>query len=407
MMKRLLPLLILGTSLLATPTRFAFSPEASDQRVLVSDNSEYQAERGYGYEPVPGPRLFSVAVPEGNYLVKVGLGGKNQAGDTTIKAETRRLVALAEKSAAGEKRELRIAVNVRTPKLTPPPQNAPGGDRVILNDRELKVLHWDDKLTLEFNGSAPAIAYVDIEAAPKMPTLFLLGDSTVTDQPGEPAAGWGQMLPLFLQADIAVANHAESGETLKSFLTAHRFDKVLEQLKPGDFVMIQFGHNDSKKQWPQTYADAFGTYQAYLAAMIADIRRLGGTPILVSSMHRRKFSPEGKVVNTHGDYPEAVRKLAAQLSVPLVDLNKLSATLYEALGPERSALAFTDATHHNNFGGFELAKGVVEELRRVEPALAKHLKPGLPHFDPAKPDVPESLVFPASPMRMTRPPRGN
>jgi len=103
-----------------------------------------------------------------------------------------------------------------------------------------------------------------------LPTVFLLGDSTVTDQPAEPAASWGQMLPAFFTPDIAIANHAESGETMKSFMTELRFAKVLELAKPGDWALIQFGHNDQKANWPQTYAAAETTYRDYLRTWIAD-----------------------------------------------------------------------------------------------------------------------------------------
>ena len=98
-----------------------------------------------------------------------------------------------------------------------------------------------------------------------MATMFLLGDSTVTDQRYEPGASWGEMLPAFLRPDIAIANNAESGETLKSFLTGLRLDKVLGQVRPGDFALIQFGHNDQKEASPQSYAEAATTYRAICA----------------------------------------------------------------------------------------------------------------------------------------------
>jgi lysophospholipase L1-like esterase len=100
----------------------------------------------------------------------------------------------------------------------------------------------------------------------------------VTDHPSEPTASWGQMLPAMLDAQVTVANYAESGATLKSFLADLRLDKVLMQMKPGDYLLIQFGHNDQKANWPQTYAEAGTTYRAYLAAYIAEARRRGATP---------------------------------------------------------------------------------------------------------------------------------
>jgi lysophospholipase L1-like esterase len=145
---------------------------------------------------------------------------------------------------------------------------------VVLNDRELGKLHWDDKLTLEFNGSAPRARTVTIEAV-SVPTVYLVGDSTVTDQPYEPAASWGQMVSRFFKDEVAVANHAESGETMKSFITGLRLAKVLQDMKAGDYLFIQFTHNDQKKQWPQTYVEAGTTYKAYLKVLIAEARLRG------------------------------------------------------------------------------------------------------------------------------------
>jgi len=108
--------------------------------------------------------------------------------------------------------------------------------------------------------------------------VFLAGDSTVTDQPGDPGNSWGQMLPRFFGPGVAIANRAESGETLKSFITGLRLDKVLSQIERGDYLFIQFGHNDQKQQWPQTYVNAFTTYKTYLKAYIAEARLRGARP---------------------------------------------------------------------------------------------------------------------------------
>src|SRR6185436_20223148 len=96
--------------------------------------------------------------------------------------------------------------------------------------------NWDRKLTLEFNGTRPCVCAVEIESAPEIPTVFVLGDSTVCDQPLEPWNSWGQMLPRFFGPDVAIANHAQSGESLKSSLGAHRLDKVLSAMKSGDYL---------------------------------------------------------------------------------------------------------------------------------------------------------------------------
>jgi len=357
----------------------------------------YSAETGFGFEQ--GNAYFSIDVAEGNYAVAVTLGGVKRC-ETTVKAESRRLMLEAVVTEPGQTLIRHFAVNVRNYRVPPPPENAPGGDRVRLNPREQGVLHWDDKLTLEFNGTPGCVQAVEVNRA-DIPTIFLAGDSTVTDQPADPTTSWGQMLTRFFRPEIAIANHAESGETMRSFITGLRLDKILSQIKPGDWLFIQFGHNDMKENWPQTYAPATGTYKLYLKLFIAEVRRKGATPVLVTSVHRRSFGPDGRIRNTLGEYPEAVRQTAREESVALVDLNTMSAAFYEALGPDRSPLAFgangRDGTHHSAYGAYELARCVVEGIRSTKLDLAKYVIDGLPPFDPAHPDPPENWKLLPSP----------
>lgn len=380
------------------------------------DAVPYASERGYGVDsdtpPAPGePFTFSVRVPEGNWRVRVRLGDSTRESNTTVKAESRRLMAHAIATDAGEFTETEFIVNVRTAALEPPPTNAPGGTAVRLNPREQGVRHWDDQLTLEFCGPAPRVAAIRIEPAPDVPTLFLAGDSTVTDQPHEPAASWGQMLPWLLGPRLAVANHAESGETLKSFLTSLRLDKLLSMVRPGDYVLIQFGHNDSKAQWPQTYAAAGSTYDAYLRAYVAEVRRRQATPVLLTSVHRRVFDEHGRIRNTHGDYPDAVKAVAAAERVPCIDLAAMSGAFYEALGPERAPLAFADegrdVTHHNAYGAYVLARCVAAGLVAVVPELADRVPEKYRSYHPGNPDLPEAVSVAPSPAPRPALPRGN
>jgi len=415
--------------------RFDFGPgDVAAGYQAVKPDAVFSAERGFGFDlgtaAVVGgvdrggadvlrgdfctgdaPFYFSIAVPEGNYRVTVTLGDRSEITNTTIKAESRRLMVEDLSTEPGEFVTRSFMVNVRNSTLPPPPQNAPGGSRVVLNEREQGVLHWDDKLTLEFNGARPAVCALEIEPVTDVITVFLAGDSTVTDQPYEPGASWGQMLPRFFNDKVAIANHAESGETMKSFITALRFDKLLSAMKPGDYLFIQFGHNDSKSQWPQTYVEPFTTYKAYLKVFIAEARRRGATPVLITSMHRRVFDGEGRIKNTHGDYPEAVRQVAREENVALIDLHAMSASLYEALGPEKSPLAFSangrDATHHNNYGAYQLAQCVVTGIREAGLPLASMLTADAPRFDPARPDPVEAFSLPASPVRSNLKPRGD
>jgi lysophospholipase L1-like esterase len=368
----------------------------------------YDARQGHGFEPGPGSR-FSIKLPEGDYRVTLELGG-DAPSQTTIKAEARRLMLEDAEVGAGERRTVDIIVNVRRPDLPAPPANAPGASQVQLNPREIGSPTWDDRLTLEICGDRAAVGQVHV-APIQLPVLHLAGDSTVTDQPFEPAAGWGQMLPRFFRPTISVANHAESGETLKSFLAGHRLDKIIDRLKGGDWLLIQFGHNDQKTNWPQTYASAAGTYRDYLQVYVGEARRRGATPILVTPMHRNRFDHAGRIVNTHGDYPAAMRETADKLHAPLIDLHSVSAAFYEALGPSNAWKAFSDGgrdlTHHNNYGAYQLARGVVEGLRASVPDLAEHLHPDLKPFDPARPPPPESFTLPPSAVVSPERPRGN
>jgi lysophospholipase L1-like esterase len=421
-----------------TAFKFAFSSgKVAAGYTQVLPAAVYTKERGYGFDLGTAPTavdrggadawhsgfatsgqpfFFSVAVPEGNYRITVTLGDAAGESVNTIKAESRRLMVEKVSTAPGQFATRTFTVNVRNSKVPPPPRNAPGNDHVELNDRENGpnglVLHWDDKLTLEFNGARPCVDAVEIEKV-DCPTVFLAGDSTVTDQPREPGASWGQMLTRFLKPDVAVANHAESGETLKSFITGMRLAKVLSQMKKGDYLFIQFGHNDSKVSWPQTYVEAGSTYKAYLKAFIAEARLRGATPVLVDPMQRRQFDANGKIRNSHGNYPEAVREVAKEEGVAFIDLTAMSVAFYEALGPDRAYLAFAgsgpnrDATHHDNYGAYELAKCIVQGIRDNKLDLARFIVDDFAGFDPAKPDPVESFSLPASPGQMTEAPRGN
>jgi lysophospholipase L1-like esterase len=387
--------------------RFALGPApTSAETVAVAPGRAYAD--GYGYE-AGSDRLFSVSAAPGNYRVTVTIGLPKLATETTIKAESRRLMVDALKVAAGRHVTVSFIVNVRDAKLVPPPANAPGGSKVLLKPREQDSFSWDDRLTLEILGEHPGVTAIAVEPV-TVPTVFLLGDSTVTDQAAEPAASWGQMLPAFFAPDIAIANHAESGETMKSFMTELRFAKVLELAKPGDWALIQFGHNDQKANWPQTYAAAETTYRDYLRAWIAEFRRRGVTPVLVSSPERR-FWIATKIRPTLSDYAAAVKAVGAELNVPVIDLNAMSMTFYEALGPDRAPIAFNDngkdATHHDNYGAWVLARCVAKGFADAKLPLARHLKIDLSPFDPAGPPDPSSFRLAPSIARDTRRPEGN
>ena len=382
--------------------QFAFAPgPVRDGVHPIRTDSVYDPTTGFGWEPLAptagAPAAghssqFSVALAEGDYKVTVTLGSAQDVSDTSVMAESRRLMLQHVMTGPGETATRAFTVNIRNAHLPPPPANAPGGTEVRLGERERLTYTWDERLTLEFSGASPKLMSLAIEPV-QVPRLFLLGDSTVTDQAQEPYASWGQMLPRFFGPGVAIANHAQSGETLKSFLTGLRLDKVLSQLRPGDWVFIQFGHNDEKEQWPQTYAAAQSTYRSYLRVYIDEVRRRGANPVLVTSPQRRMFDPEGHIINNHGDYPEAVRMVGAEQGVAVIDLGAMSIALYESLGPTRSPLAFPgrEITHNNDYGAYELAKCVVRAVQDQSLPLARYLAPDIGYFDPAKPDPPEAF----------------
>ncbi len=381
----------------------------------------YNQERGYGFEPGAAitavdrggddplrgdfctsdrPFSFSVALPEGNYRVTVTLGDRAGESTTTVKAELRRLMLERVRTSPGEFRSRTFAVNIRTPRI------ATGGEvRLKPRERAMEMGNWDDKLTLEFLDGRPCVCALEIAPADAIPTVYLMGDSTVCDQPREPWNSWGQMLPRFFTPGVAVANHAESGESLRSSLGARRLAKVLGTIKPGDYLLIQFGHNDQKERGEDV--GAFTTYKASLEHFVAEARRRGAVVVLVTPVHRRTFDAAGRVTNSLGDYPEAVRRAAREADVPLIDLNVMSKVFYETLGPDESRKAFQDGTHHNNYGSYELARCVVEGIRQARLDLARYLGDDLPPFDPSRPDPPDRVLIPASPGGASPTPEGN
>jgi lysophospholipase L1-like esterase len=407
----------------ATPARrFDFGPGAvAPGYQQVMPQSIYRRDTGFGFErgaqitcvtrkgkdslrndfcTSDRPFYFSVALPEGNYNVTVTLGDAAGESLTTIKAELRRLMVEKVETKPGKFETRTFVVNLRTPIIA-------GGGEVKLKDREktTEIWNWDEKLTLEFNNANPKLCAIEIVPV-NVPTIFLLGDSTVCDQPLEPYNSWGQMLTRFFRPGVAIANHAESGESLRSSLGARRLDKVLSVMRPGDYLFIQYGHNDEKEKGEGV--GAFTTYKADLKKFVDGARERGGIPVLITPVQRRSFDKDGKITNSHGDYPEAMRQVAKENNVPLIDLNAMSKPLYEAWGiePSKRAFAPNDNTHHNNYGSYELAKCIVEGLRSTKLGIVKYLVTDVSRFDPKHPDPLESFSVPPSPLHTEPKPPG-
>ena len=372
--------------------------------ISVLPETLYATNTGYGFEPgaevvvtngcatSASPFYFSVKLPEGNYRVTVTLGEDSGPSVTTVKAELRRLMLYHVQTAPGRSARRTFTVNLRRPEIA--------GDGVVRlkpRERNEEWRDWDDKLTLEFDDTHPCIRRLAIQRA-RVPTLFIMGDSTVCDQPFEPWNSWGQMLPVFFQPGIAVANHAESGETVADSLAGNRFKKVFSLMKPGDYLFVQFGHNDMKNKRP----GALEQYKRDLEEVVAETRAKGGTPVLITSMER-KAGVRGPTLE---GYPQAVRDVARQEHCALIDLNAMSLVLYKALGPNLDK-AFVDGTHHDSYGSYELAQCVLDGIRQDHLPLARYIVRDFRGFDPAHPDPVDRFYMPASPRASAVKPPGN
>ncbi|MGA2232528.1 MAG: rhamnogalacturonan acetylesterase [Tepidisphaeraceae bacterium] len=388
--------------------KFQFGSNASAAGyTTVASDAAYADSTGYGFEPVSaavtaadhaatsdGAFYFSVKVPEGSYRVTVSLGNPTTETTTTVKAELRRLMLDEVHTTAGQFVTRDFNVNVRYPTFD-------GGKKVRLKaprETTQEAWAWDDKLTLEFIGQHPSVSTIEITSANDLPVLYIIGDSTSTDQSRETYNSWGQTITRFFNDGIVVANHGESGETANSFIGENRWPKVLSVIKPGDWVFMQFGHNDEKDKGAN--AGAFKNYKTALEKFVADTRAHGATPVVFTPMHRKTFDANGKVTNSHGDYLAAARQVASEQKVALIDLANYSQTLYEAFGPDKVSVLFAtpkEGTHHSDFGSYEMARCIVEGIKADNLSIAKYLVTDVPAFDPAHPDNFADFKIPADP----------
>lgn len=425
---------------LAVPTadaeplwRFDFGHGADTPGFIrVTSDDLYAADRGYGFEPGfaiesvdrggPDPLhgdcvtstsafYFTAAVPEGNYRVTVMLGDLGGETETTVKAELRRLMLERVVTRSGQIETRTFIVNVRRPQISAVEKIAAGEVRLKApRETTQEAWAWDGGLTLEFNGARPSVCSVEIESV-DVPTIFLLGDSTVCDQSREPYASWGQMFTRFFGPTVAIANHGESGETYRDSIGRRRLDKILSVMKPGDVLVMQFGHND-QKQVAAGRGGPFTTYKDEIRQHVEGVRRRGGVPILVSPMERRAFDEQGRTVGSLAEYAEATRQSAVELGTAFIDLNTLSKTLYEALesrgeGVSLQAFAPGDATHHNNYGAYQLAQCVAQAARSAGLEIASHLASDFSGYDPSRPVPPKHFAVPPSPLVTQHRPLGD
>ncbi len=413
--------IIIATLLAVTSTTLMSQTAAKSQTFdfdLTKPQPVYNDADGYGYDVVAAPDkktpaapfYFSVKVPDGNYLVRVTLGGK-KGGNTTVRAEGRRLMMdniLTNR--AKDIQSLEFTVNKRSPLIE-------GDKRVKIKDREKGYLAWDDRLTLEFNGPMPAVKSIHIEPA-DVPTIYLCGNSTVVDQNYEPWASWGQMITRWFGPEVAISNHAESGLTARTFIGSFRLDKILSTLKKGDYVFVEFGHNDEKEKRPGD--GAWYHYVYNLKIFVDQVRAKGADIVFCTPTQRRAFEDNHQTLkNTHGDFPAAMKMVAARENVPLIDLNQMTKTLFETLGFEDSKRALVhypkevygkelaDNTHFNPFGAYEVAKCVVMGMKQLQLPVVKYLRSDWVDFNPAQPDDWKTFQWAESPMTENVKPDGN
>lgn len=323
----------------------------TDQSVMTTDHLKSSF-------CIPLGTSFITDLPNGTYQIQIMVGDEQAATHTIIKCGAGKL-------------------------MLPPIDTLPG--QWISKLFTVPVI--DNKLQLHITGKAPRLNAVEITAVPQVLELFIAGDSTVTDQKegGAPYAGWGQMLPALFKHDVCVDNHAISGRSSKSFIDEGRLTIIADQLKAGDFLLIQFGHNDEKND-PARGTEPFTTYKDYLLQYIEVARTKGANPILITPVSRRYFDANGFLMDTHGDYIVAVKELATEQQVPLIDLAEQTKMLLESLGEEQSKSLFVwlypgeyihfpdgmeDNTHFQEQGAFQVAQLVAERIRElaIQPLL--------------------------------------
>ena len=379
----------------------------------------YSQETGFGYDVVAAPDkkkpnepyFFSVKVDDGNYRVRVVIGSKKRAGETTVRAEGRRLMVHNVVTKKGQVETFEFQVNKRSPRID-------DKNSVRIKDREKEYLAWDEKLTLEFNGDAPTVQSIHIERDDQVPTIYLCGNSTVVDQNNEPWASWGQMITRWFGPEVAVSNHAESGLTARTFIAGGRLDKILTTLHKGDLLIAEFGHNDEKEK--RAGDGAWYHYVYNLKIFVDQVRSKGADIVFCTPTQRRAFDKDGKtIMNTHGEFPAAMISVAEREKVPVIDLNKMTKIFFETLGFEDSKRALVhypkelygrelaDNTHFNPYGAYEVAKCVVMGMKQLQLPVVKYLRPEWQDFDPAQPDDWRTFKWVESPLKDIVKPDGN
>ncbi|AOZ93548.1 rhamnogalacturonan acetylesterase [Paenibacillus crassostreae] len=345
----------------------------------VSADTLYDDDRGYGFQGngqvfarnrmdrdvkvmgeeqlqqsfcIPKGMDFIIKIPDGTYRITAEIGDAIADTHTIIRAGENKAVLPPISTFQGEFKKVMFTVAAR-----------------------------NGNLVLKFTGLAPRINNLHISPVETL-TLFIAGDSTVTDQAaiGYPYAGWGQILPALFKYDVLVDNHAISGRSSRSFIEEGRLDEISEKMKSGDFLFVQFGHNDEKSD-PKRGTKPYTTYKQHLKEYIVAAKEKQACPVFITPVHRRYFNDDGTLSDTHGDYIIAMKELAVEENIPLIDLAAESKILFEEAGIEGSKRYFMwtypgeyinhpggveDNTHFQELGALRLAERVAEQIRQLD-----------------------------------------
>ncbi len=378
----------------------AFIGAVLGSQALFAAALELQSARAMPAAEREGLNVFTGTMPLeiGNYDVSFTFGDKEKPTRSTVKFEGRRVALARVETAPGEFKTLAFTARVKGPIAKDGVATA--GESPFPHALNLTIL------TTQETPPAPVVT-----PSPDSRTIYLCGDSTVTDQQREPWGSWGQCLCAFFKEGVAVANFARSGLHTTSFRQQGRIDRILEHLKSGDVVVIQFGHNDQKQAWLKP----FEGYKKELAGYIERFRAKGAEVVIVSPMERLRFDPKTheQQPKTLADYAKAAEEIACECGVKFIDLNDASARIYGALGAKEARRLFctasvsdqmrdyfgdglppgqkklrdiADKTHHSIYGAYVLAHFLADELAAKVPSLAAYRRDGVERLDPAAPE---------------------
>ncbi|GIP56678.1 rhamnogalacturonan lyase family protein [Paenibacillus woosongensis] len=380
--------------------RFDFGPgEVASGYMKVTAATPYSQERGYGFaDPsqvseqdrgtshplksdfaIPRDTAFIVDLPSGDYTVSLIAGDESGPTDIAITAETIQKVQPTAKL-AGQFLEM---------------------------DFDIALI--DGQLNLDFTGSAPNINALVIRKQPERepgdrPVVFLASDSTVQtyDPYWQPQAGWGQMIGRYFTDDVLIDNRAIGGRSSRSFVYEGRLDEILRVIKPGDYLLVQFGHNDATISRPERYTSP-EDFKTYLKSYVLGARQRGATPILITPVGRRDFNAAtGKFNVSFPEYVKSMKEVAHELDVELVDLSASSVAYYDSIGPEAARSVFlhvdpgvyqafpngsADDTHFQEYGAIQIARLVASGIQQLGfMPLSEYVKEiAQPDHVPAKP----------------------